>query len=170
MRRWWDGTKQRVVNSLCTVIAQFRVSPRVVCGQSGKRRGFSWSYSVFPCQYHSTVAHHTHVSYGGWYMSMVAVVQRHTRITPSTWTTRFFVHTDLSFPRTASTPGQCLLPLCSRLGIVGRPNALEQWSPTACPRAPRCPRRIFWVPARTFYKFYNIFLTRKKTTPSNIFH
>jgi hypothetical protein len=38
---------------------------RIFDGQSGIRIGFSPSCSVLPCQYHSTVALHTHISSGG---------------------------------------------------------------------------------------------------------
>jgi hypothetical protein len=42
------------------------VSPCGICGRhSSTRTGFSPSSLIFPCQYHSTMALHTHISFGG---------------------------------------------------------------------------------------------------------
>jgi hypothetical protein len=44
-----------------------QVNPCGICGvQSGSGTGFSLEFFCFPCQYHSTMAFHTHISFGGW--------------------------------------------------------------------------------------------------------
>jgi hypothetical protein len=55
-----------------------RGAPCGICGgQCGIRTGFSLSFSVFPCQYNSTVVLHTHISAGGWKTNpFLAAVQR----------------------------------------------------------------------------------------------
>jgi hypothetical protein len=56
-----------VSRRLLTVKVQVRarVNPCGICGgQSSTGTGFSLSYDVFPCQYHSTVAPKSHIIWG----------------------------------------------------------------------------------------------------------
>jgi hypothetical protein len=91
-----QAVSRRPLTAEARVRAQ--VSARGICsGQSGAGTGFSPSSSVFPCQYHSTVARHTHVSSGGWTIGqLVAAVQGH-GLTPSIWTTTTRVGDSTSF-------------------------------------------------------------------------
>jgi hypothetical protein len=81
-----QAISRRPVTTEAWVRAQ--VSTRGICGeQIGTGTGFSPSCLVFPCQYNSSLAVHTHMSPGGWTTGpLVAAVQRH-NLSPSTWTT-----------------------------------------------------------------------------------
>jgi hypothetical protein len=73
-----------------------RFGPCGFCGvQSDTGTDFSPSSPVFSCQYHSTAAHHTHISRGRWTIDSVDAVHTHTP-TPSTWTTTTTIDTNLS--------------------------------------------------------------------------
>jgi hypothetical protein len=93
---WWEIfwlRKDRVTAQVVgrrPLTTEVRVDARGICdGQSGTGAGFSPSSSVFPCQYNSTVALHSHVSPLGWTIGpFVDVVQKRS-LTPWTWTTSF---------------------------------------------------------------------------------
>jgi hypothetical protein len=56
----------------------------ICCGQISNGTGCPPNYSAFPCQYHSTVAVHTHMSFGGYSIGLfVATIQRFS-LTPLT--------------------------------------------------------------------------------------
>jgi hypothetical protein len=74
------------------------------------------SYSGFPCQYHSTVALHTHASPGEWTRGpLVAAAHRHS-LTPSTWKATTITTTK------ATKCGACLLPCTSYNFVVQSAN------------------------------------------------
>jgi hypothetical protein len=84
------------------VSAEARVCPWLsvcgVCGGlSGTGTGFSLSSSVSPCQYHTTMALHTHISPRGWTVGPLVPFQERS-LTPSVWTTFFLTLTFLSLP------------------------------------------------------------------------
>jgi hypothetical protein len=72
------------------------VSPGGICGgQSDTGTGMSPSSAIFPCQYHSTVALHTHISSGGWTIGPVVA-------TGQTWSHPISMNNSLpSMPRSA---------------------------------------------------------------------
>jgi hypothetical protein len=54
------------------------LSPRGICGgQSGTRTGFSLSSSLLPCQYHSTMALHAHISLTALFLKLLSVMGWH---------------------------------------------------------------------------------------------
>jgi hypothetical protein len=64
---WGRAMSQPVSRRPLTAMARVRarVNPcRIYGGQSGTGTGFSPNYSVFLCQYHSTVAHQTYIIWG----------------------------------------------------------------------------------------------------------
>jgi hypothetical protein len=64
------------------------VSPCGICGgQSGTGTRFSSSSSVFPHQYHSSMALNTHISSTGWTTGLLITTDHRHSLTPSTWTT-----------------------------------------------------------------------------------
>jgi hypothetical protein len=64
------------------------VIPCGICGeQSFTGTGLSRSSPVLPCQYHSTVILHSHLSPGGWTIGPLMVAVQRLGLTPSTWTT-----------------------------------------------------------------------------------
>jgi hypothetical protein len=85
---------QAVRRQSLTTEVRFRagVSPCGICGgESGTGTCFDPCSLAFPCQYHSTMAFHTHISPGEWTIdTLVATFQIHCLI-PSTWTTILIV-------------------------------------------------------------------------------
>jgi hypothetical protein len=86
----WDGHTIAQAVTRLPVIAEARVRARVrpygICGgQTGTGAGFFSEFFGFPCQYHSTMALHAHISHGGRTINpLMAAVQRHSH-TPWTW-------------------------------------------------------------------------------------
>jgi hypothetical protein len=84
-----EGRAMTHAVSCWPLTAEARVRARiilcVICGgKSDTGTGFSPRSSVFPCQYQSTVALHTHLYFGGYTIGpLVAAGQRHL-LPPST--------------------------------------------------------------------------------------
>jgi hypothetical protein len=88
----WVGRASTQKVSCRPLIAESQVcalvSPCGICDwQSNTVTGFSPSFLVCACKYHSTLTLHSHVLPGGWTIwPLVAAVQRH-RLTPLIWIT-----------------------------------------------------------------------------------
>jgi hypothetical protein len=122
-----QAVSRRPLTAEARVRAQ--VSARgIYSGQSGTGTGFSPSSSVFPCQYHSTVARHTHVSPGEWTIGqLVAAVQgmvsphRHEQQQQQGWVTA------LRF-----SEGNTIFSSSSTWRVALRPtNSQAQWIPAS---------------------------------------
>jgi hypothetical protein len=85
LRNWAVQRLRRVVTGLLPGRTGL-VHVRLVADNVILEQIFSPSSSIFPCQYHFTMALHAHTSSGRWTVDLlVTAVQRHS-LTPSTWT------------------------------------------------------------------------------------